>query len=88
VAASFVCALVTGAALLALWIDVRFPGLAPKTVSRRMLGAVCAVGAFSAAPVFHGSIAALYATFFALLVSAFLTAVWLLRAVRDAQLTN
>ena len=86
------CALVLGAAALALWLDKRFPDLAPKSFSRRMLAACCAGGVFAAAPVFHGSIAALYATLFAiilpLLVSSFLTAVWLLRAVRDAQLTH
>ena len=92
VASWFVSALVVGAALLALWIDARFPNLAPKSFQKRMLAAICAVLAFGAAPVFGGSAAAVYATLFAivlpLLVSSLLAAVWVLRGLRDAQLNH
>ena len=48
--------------------------------------------ALEAAPIFHGSAAATYATVFALLlpllVLSFLAAVWLLRAMRDAQFSG
>ena len=85
-------ALVLSAGLLALWLDTRFPGLAPKTFAKRMLAAACAVGVFTAAPVFRGSAAAIYATVFAillpLLVSSLLTGVWLVRALRETQLNH
>jgi hypothetical protein len=81
---------VVGAGLLALWIDVRHPALAPESVWKRMLAAACALLALQAIPVFHGSVAAVYATVFAIvlpvLVSSFLAAVWLMRALREAQL--
>ena len=88
-AAPFLCAFVVGAALLALWIDVRFPKLAPESFSRRMVAAGCAMLVLGAVPVFGGSATAVYATLFAIvlpiMVSSLLAAVWLLRAVRDAQ---
>jgi hypothetical protein len=90
VAIPFLPMLVVGASLLALWVDVRHPDLAPESLSKRMVAAVAALLALQAVPVFHGSAAAVYATVFALvlpaLISSFLTAVWLLRALRDAQL--
>ena len=85
----FLPAFVVGAALLALWIDTRRPSLAPDAFSHRMLAAAAALIALEVLPVFNGSAAALYATVFAILlpvlVWAFLTAVWLLRALRDVQ---
>jgi len=87
---TFVLALVAGAGLLALWIDVRHPKLAPDSLGKRVLVAAAAVLFLQAIPVLHGSVAAVYATVFAILlpalVSSFLSAVWLLRALRDAQL--
>jgi hypothetical protein len=81
-----------GAGLLALWIDTRFPKLAPKSFTKRMLAAGCLLLVFGAVPVFGGSPAAIYATLFAvmlpLLVSSLLAAVWLLRALRDAQFNH
>jgi hypothetical protein len=89
VAVPFLSAFVVSAGLLALWIDVRFPKLAPESLSKRVLAACCAGLVFGLAPVFGGSAAAVYATLFAivlpLLVSSLLSAVWLLRALRDAQ---
>ena len=88
----FLPALVVGAGLLALWVDVRRPGLAPESLKHRMLAVVCALLVLQIVPVFHGSAAALYATVFVILLpalsTAFLTAVWLLRALREAQLSH
>ena len=90
VASPLLCAFVVGAGLLALWIDVRHPKLAPQSFSRRMAAAGCAFLVLQAMPVFNGSPRAFYATLFAILlpvlIFSFLTAVWLLRALRDAQL--
>jgi hypothetical protein len=76
------------AALLALWIDTRFPKLAPESFMRRVAAVGVALVALEATPVFNGSAAAVYATMFGILlpalVATFLAAVWLLRAVRDA----
>jgi hypothetical protein len=87
---TFVPALVVAAGLLALWIDARHPKLAPESLGKRVLAAAVAMLVLQAIPVFHGSVAAVYATVFAILlpvlVSSFLSAVWLLRALRDAQL--
>ena len=85
----FLPVLAVGAGLLALWIDARHPNLAPESLAKRMLVAAAALLALQLVPVFHGSPAAIYATVFALvlpaLISSFLTAVWLLRALRDVQ---
>ena len=90
VAGLTISAFVVGAGLLALWIDARVPTLAPESFSRRMIAAICAMVVLQLAPVFNGSQPAIYATLFAILlpvfVCSFLTAVWLMRALRDAQL--
>src|SRR5205085_9831439 len=92
VAIPFLPAFVVGAALLALWVDVRHPGLAPGSLVKRMFAAVCAFVALQAAPVFGGSAAATYATVFAILLpvltGTFLAALWLLRALQEAQLSR
>ena len=91
-AAYFLCAFVLGAGLLALWIDVRFPGLAPESFWKRMTVAGCAMLVLGAVPIFGGSAVAIYGTLFAIvlpvLVSSLLAAVWLLRALRDAQVSH
>jgi hypothetical protein len=85
-------AFVVGAALLALWIDARHPKLAPESFSRRMIAAGCAFVLLEAMPIFQGSSSALYATLFAIMlpvmIASFLTAAWLLRALRDTQLSH
>ena len=89
--AALLYALVVGAGLLALWIDARAPKLAPQSLQNRVLAAGCAFILLQAVPVFNGSPAAIFATLFALLlpalISSFLTAAWLLRALRDSQLS-
>jgi hypothetical protein len=92
VVAGFLWIFVAGAGLLALWIDARHPKLAPESLGRRVVAAICACLVLKAIPVFNGSAAAIYTTLFAFLlpalVSSFLTAVWLMRALRDAQLSH
>jgi len=83
-------AVLIGAGLLALWVDARFPWLAPASLSRRVFALIVAGVALEATPVFRGSTPALYATIFGILlpsfVAVFLAAVWLLRAVCDSRL--
>jgi hypothetical protein len=92
VAIPFLPVLVLGAALLALWIDVRCPGLAPVSFGKRMVAAACAFVALQAAPVMDGSAAAAYTTVFGVLLPAltatFLASLWLLRTLREAQLSH
>ena len=89
--ALFVPAFLVSAGLLALWIDVRFPRLAPESFSRRMLAAAAAVLALQVTPVLSGSAIAVYAGMFGImlpvLITALLAALWMLRALRDAQLS-
>ena len=86
----FLPAFLVGAGALALWIDVRHPTLAPDSLSKRLLAAGCGLLALQLVPVFHGSAIAIYGTLFGIvlpvLVSSLLTAVWLMRAVQEAQL--
>ena len=86
---TFVLALVVAAGLLALWIDVRHPKLAPRSLRSRVLAAAGALLLLELVPVLHGSVAQLYTSVFGILLPAlittFLSAVWLMRAVRDAQ---
>jgi len=86
----FLSVFVAGAGVLALWIDARFPRLAPESFSRRILAAVVAVIGLQAVPFLGSSAPAMFATLFAVvlpaLVATLLTAVWLLRSLRDARL--
>jgi len=86
---TFVLALVVAAGLLAVWIDVRHPTLAPESLGKRVLAAAGALLLLELVPVLHGSVAQLYISVFAILlhalVTTFLSAVWLMRAMRDAQ---
>ena len=85
-------AFLIGAGLLALWVDVRFPKLAPKTLLRRVLAGVAAVVLLQLAPVAASSSMAVYATLFALVLPAFvvtfLAAVWILRALGELARTS
>jgi hypothetical protein len=88
-ASLFVAAFMIGAGLLALWIDVRFPGLAPASLSRRLLAALAALAVLQLAPIAVGSAAVAYATLFGLVfpafVATFLAAAWIIRALGDAR---
>jgi len=88
----FLAAFVGGAAVLALWVDTRFPGLAPKKFSRRFFSAILAYALLQASPFATGSITEVYASLFGVVLPAFvgvfLTAAWLIRALRDAAQTT
>jgi hypothetical protein len=83
----FVFALFCGSAAIALWIDVRFPSIAPASLIWRGLGALLFCRLVTTLPLGYGSHVAVYAIVFGvllpLLVAMWLHAVWLLRAMRD-----
>ena len=78
-----------GAGVLALWLDTRFPNLAPQSFMKRFAAAVAACLLVHLSPLSGGSAAAAYASLFGALlpafVGAFLTALWLIRALNDAR---
>jgi hypothetical protein len=80
--------LALGAAAIAVWIDVRFPGLAPETLRANFVHAAVAFVALTVVPVVvdpllsngHSLVVQLLALFgivFAVLVYAFLAFTWL-----------
>ena len=87
--------IVVGAALLALWIDVRYPQLVPEQTGRRFAHAAAAfVGAQLLAPTLVAllvgtvgtmpfQLIALFGVLLPALVYAFLVAIWLLRLLRS-----
>jgi cytosine/uracil/thiamine/allantoin permease len=91
-ASPFLAAFVGGAAVLALWVDARFPGLAPQSFSRRFFAAILAFALLQASPFVNGSAIEAYGSLFGIVLPAFigvfLTAVWLIRALRDAAQTQ
>lgn len=78
----FLLALVAGAALLALWLDVRFPGLAPSGLQRR-LAAACAAGVLLTVAPAQATVVSLVGVLLPALAFAFLTGLWLLRVLSD-----
>ena len=93
-AAVFVLAVVAGAALLAVWVDVRFPSLAPASLSGRMLAlAVACLAAdagsrlfaalLTAAPVEAGRGLVALGVLLPGLTVAFLAGLWLLRSLQS-----
>lgn len=86
---SFVLALATGCALLALWVEVRFPTLAPGGLGRVFLNIVAAVlcmhlaGAMVVAAAEHSALPLRFAAVFVLALPAltyvFLSSIWVLR---------
>ena len=83
----FLLALVTGAAVVALWIDLRFPRLAPQSIVGRVLAVLAAGAIVAVVPVAGGSRAVAYVSLFCgvfpSFVLAFLASLWLLRALRE-----
>lgn len=75
------------AGLLAVWIDARFPRLAPRSLMMRMFAVLVAVLLLMLVPLLDSSPTAAFASLFAFLlptlVFTFLTAVWLLRALGE-----
>jgi hypothetical protein len=83
----FTGALFAGSAVIALWLAVRFPRLAPKSMLVRGIGALVLGQAVLYAPVGSGSYLALYSSVFAVLlpvlIASWLVAVWLLQGLRE-----
>ena len=86
----FVFFLALGAASVALWIDLRFPGLAPLTLRRNVAHAAVAFAALTIVPVviepmfsagqsLIAQLVALFGIVFAVLVYAFLAFAWLVK---------
>lgn len=84
---TFVFALAVGAALLAVWIHVRFPALAPERLGRTLAHAVVAFALLQLAPPLVGPAALLAGVFLVVLpalVYALLSAIWMLRHLQTA----
>jgi hypothetical protein len=83
----FTGALFAGSAAIAMWVAVRFPRLAPKSMLVRGVGALVLGRAVLYAPVDSGSYFALYGSVFAVLlpvlIATWLVAVWLLQGLRE-----
>jgi len=87
---AFMLMLCGGAGLLGLWIDVRFPGLAPADLMRAAIRIVAAFAiGYLVAPVLTLAVgaglspaAALMLLVLPALVLFFLTAIWMMRALQ------
>ena len=88
--AAFMIALVVGAALLALWTDLRFPGLGPRSITARLVNAGLASLALVVTPVPSHSgwlqLLAVLGLFLPALGYAFLAGLWLLRSLQGVLL--
>jgi hypothetical protein len=77
-----------GAAAVAIWIDARFPQLAPASLGTRLVALLLSGLIVAVAPVLAASPAEILASLFGLIfpafVFSFLSALWLLRGLRDA----
>jgi hypothetical protein len=79
---NFVLVLTVGAALLALWIDVRLPKLAPASLKRVILHVAVALVGLHLIPGIAATVTlylALFAVVLPALVYTFLTALWFIR---------
>ncbi len=84
---TFVLVLAAGAALLALWVHVRFPSLAPERLGRTVLHAATAFALVKMTSMFPESATGLTVVFlFALpaLVYALLCTIWVLQHAQTA----
>jgi hypothetical protein len=85
---AFTGALFAGAAVIALWIAVRFPRLAPRSLMARVVVSVAVGQLLASMPIDAGSYLTLYASLFGLalpiLTLAWLGAFWLLQSLREA----
>jgi hypothetical protein len=84
----FVVALATGAGLLAMWIHVRFPRLAPARMGQTMLHAGAAFVLLLLTPGLSGSVPAKFGLVFLFvlpaLVYALLCTLWMLKHAQTA----
>lgn len=90
----FVLALAIGAGLLALWVEVRFPKLAPSGLLRIFLNIVAAIACLHIADGLIGAagdqvafrFAAVFATALPALTYVFLSSIWVLRLMQSSLL--
>jgi hypothetical protein len=91
--------IVAGAAVLALWVDQRFRGLAPGGLFARSAHVAAAVAVLMVSPAAMQPIiadgistprtmVALFAIFLPSLIYAFLTGIWFMRLVQSAMTTR
>ena len=79
-----------GASLLALWIDARFPALAPREIARAMIhvGAALALGYFAASTAINvvaasaSPLAAVFGIALPCLTYLMLSSVWFIKVVQ------
>jgi hypothetical protein len=84
---TFLLVFTTGAALLAMWLHVRLPSLAPDRFGRAIVHAAAAFVLLRAAAGLGGSLTALAAVLFLVLpalVYALLCTIWVLRHAQAA----
>ena len=85
---AFASAMFLGTALVAAWFAVRFPKVAPPSVTARGLAPLAAAVALRLVPVDTSDWLHLYATVFGLafpvLVVSWLSGFWLLQTLREA----
>jgi hypothetical protein len=83
----FTSALFAGAAAVAAWIALRFPGLAPASVVVRVLGACVALVLLRLVRVDPTTYVSLYGTLFGMCLPAltlvWLAGFWLMQSLRD-----
>jgi hypothetical protein len=88
----FVAALAAGAAVLALWLHVRLPNLAPSVARTIAHLALAGLVLFFFVPEAAGSAAAAFSAAFLVvlpgLVYAFLASIWMLRLMQAATLSR
>jgi len=86
--ATYALILVTGAALLALWLDIRLPTLAPAGLRAIVLHAALALGVVHLIPGDAASPAGVYLALFGIalpaLIYVFLVAIWFIRHAQSA----
>jgi hypothetical protein len=84
---AFTAVLFVAAALLAAWVLVRFPALAPSSLVWRGVAASALVGLTNVVPVSTSSYASLYCSVFLvllpLLTAAWLAVAWVLQALGE-----
>lgn len=84
----FALALALGAGLLAMWIHVRFPGVAPERMTKTLLHTGAAFALLELTPGLGGSVPARFALVFLFilpaLVYALLCTLWVLKLAQAA----
>lgn len=85
--AAFVVALAAGSALLALWVHVRFPTLAPERLGRTIVHAAAAFALLHVSAGLGGSLTVLVAVLLFVLPAltyALLCTIWILQQAQTA----